>query len=332
MRFSSYRVYSLSVVDRLVVHRSIVQLNQYIHTLGDYLIREYGQKFRKLSIDGDFTCPNRDGTLGKGGCTFCNVDSFVKPNQGGLAIAEQLQARQNELSRKTSAYMAYFQAYTSTYAEISQLKELYAQAIANSNIRGLCVGTRPDCVPDKVLQLLASYQEQGYEIWLELGLQSADNTTLKRINRGHDLAAYEDAVLRAQRYGIKVCTHLILGLPGEGKAHYEHSLERVLALGCAGLKLHPLHIVEGSTMAKAWRAGRLEELDLEHYVDNVCNLIRKTPAEVVFHRVSAFARPPTLLAPAWCANRWAALAKICDNLSRFGGQGAELERPYRFYK
>jgi len=305
-----------------------VQLNQHIHTLGDYLQRLYGEKFRKLSIDGDFTCPNRDGTLGKGGCTFCNVDSFVKPNQASLTINEQLKVRQQELNRKTPAYMAYFQAYTSTYAEVSQLRRLYEQAIANTNIRGLCIGTRPDCVPDAVLELLASYQEQGYEVWLELGLQTADDKTLKKINRGHGFSAYADALKRAERYKIKVCTHLILGLPGENEEHYNHSLNAVLELGVQGLKLHPLHIVDGSTMAKSWKAGKIAELNLEHYVSNACQLIRLTPPEVVFHRVSAFARPPTLLAPQWCANRWTALSAINDNLIENGGQGSALGRLY----
>lgn len=306
-----------------------MQLNRYINTLGDDLKRRLGQKLRKLSLDGDFTCPNRDGTLGRGGCTFCNVDSFAKKGQAELAIDVQLKARQAEILRKTPAYMAYFQAYTSTYAEVKQLKKLYEQAMAVNDIRGLCVGTRPDCVPDEVLALLAGYQEQGYEVWLELGLQTANEATLKKINRGHGFAAYEDAIKRAQRYKLKVCTHLILGLPGEGESDYRQTLSQILTLGVEGLKLHPLHIVEGSTMGKAWKAGRLTELTLDHYVNAASNLIRHTPPEVVFHRVSAYARPPTLLAPQWCNDRWTSLTAISNNLAEFGGQGSAIGNEYR---
>ncbi|MFS1163228.1 TIGR01212 family radical SAM protein, partial [Aeromonas salmonicida] len=176
--------------------------------------------------------------------------------------------------------------------------------------------------------LLAAYQARGYEVWLELGLQSANDKTLQRINRGHGYAAYADAVARAHRRGIKVCAHLIIGLPGEVPMDSLDTLHRIVATGVEGIKLHPLHVVEGSTLGKAWQAGRLEVLSLDQYVEAAVAMIQHTPPEVVYHRISASARRPTLLAPVWCENRWTAMAGIASELARSGAQGHSLGRPF----
>lgn len=299
------------------------------NSFGYYLKQQFGRKIRKLSLHGNFSCPNRDGTLGRGGCTFCNVASFVDERAGTQPIAEQLQFREQELKRKADAYLAYFQAYTSTYGEQLQLQKLYDEALAARDIVGLCVGTRPDCVPDGVLAMLAEYQAQGQEIWLELGLQSASDQTLQRINRGHDFAAYQDAVMRAKAVGLKICTHLIVGLPGEGESDALTTLDKVLATGVDGLKLHPLHVVEGSVMARAWRAGRLPTITLQQYAQTAAKMIQNTPAGVVFHRISAHARPPTLLAPDWCEDRWLGPQAIQTLLLSEGGQGSQTAAPFR---
>ena len=300
-----------------------MQLNEHVNMLGDDLKRRYGEKIHKLTLHGSFTCPNRDGTLGRGGCTFCNVASFADESAQQLSITDQLVQRANEATR-ARRYLAYFQAYTSTYAEVAYLKKMYEEAINAANMVGLCVGTRPDCVPDAVLDLLAAYGEQGYEIWLELGLQSAHDETLKRINRGHDYRAYESAVIRARSRGLKVCTHLIVGLPGERPMDSLSTLRQVVQTGTDGIKLHPLHVVEGSVLGRAWLAGRLDVLTLEQYVEAAVAMIRHTPQEVVYHRVSASARRPTLLAPEWCENRWSAMVAIAAELVRQGGQGSAL--------
>lgn len=304
-----------------------MQLHQLVNTIGQDLQRRYGEKVHKLTLHGGFSCPNRDGTIGRGGCTFCNVASFADEQSQAKSIAEQLQDRAGEV-RRAKKYLAYFQAYTSTYAEVQTLKNMYEQALQAADIVGLCVGTRPDCVPDAVLELLAGYVAQGYEIWLELGLQTAREETLKRINRGHDFACYADITRRARALGIKVCTHLIVGLPKESRADNLATLEQVLAVGTDGIKLHGLHIVEGSTMAKAWRAGRLQAPELDDYVATACEMIRRTPPEVVFHRVTSAARQPTLLAPLWCENRWLAMTAIGHTLDRDGAQGSLLGRPF----
>ena len=304
-----------------------MQLNHYVHMLGDDLKQRYGERIHKLSLHGAFTCPNRDGTLGRGGCTFCNVASFADEQAQVLPIQQQLRQRASE-STRASRYLAYFQAYTSTYAEVDYLRQMYEEALGVADIVGLCVGTRPDCVPDAVLDLLSGYRQRGFEIWLELGLQSANEATLKRINRGHGYRAYEDAVIRARARGIKVCTHLIVGLPGEPAMESLTTLQRVVQTGTDGIKLHPLHVVDGSTLGKAWQAGRLQVPTLAEYVQAATAMIQHTPPEVVYHRISASARRPTLLAPVWCENRWTAMADIAKALSLSGPQGHALGRPF----
>ncbi|MFP1962016.1 TIGR01212 family radical SAM protein [Lonsdalea quercina] len=306
-----------------------MQLQRLINMFGGDLQRRYGEKIHKLTLHGGFDCPNRDGTLGRGGCTFCNVASFADEQMQQRSIAEQLSAQAGKVNR-AKRYLAYFQAYTSTYAEVQVLAAMYREALTQADMVGLCVGTRPDCVPDAVLDLLSEYRQQGYEVWLELGLQTANDKTLHRINRGHTFDCYQQTTRRARERGLKVCTHLIVGLPGEDESACLSTLRRVVDGGVDGLKLHPLHIVDGSTMGKAWRAGRLPELPLAQYVKTAGEMIRHTPADVVFHRISASARRPTLLAPLWCENRWTAMVEIDRYLSQYGVQGSALGDAFRF--
>ncbi|OBT07324.1 TIGR01212 family radical SAM protein [Vibrio sp. UCD-FRSSP16_10] len=306
-----------------------MQLHQLVNTLGQDLQRRYGEKVHKLTLHGGFSCPNRDGTIGRGGCTFCNVSSFVDESTQAQAIEVQLNARSKEIAR-AKKYFAYFQAYTNTFAEVQVLRNMYEEALASADIVGLCVGTRPDCVPDAVMDLLVEYKQKGYEIWLELGLQTANNKTLKHINRGHDFECYAEITKKARANGIKVCTHLIVGLPKETKQDNLETLQKVLDVGTDGIKLHSLHIVEGSTMAKAWKAGKLTELSLEQYVDTATEIIRMTPPDIVYHRVSSAARRPTLLSPLWCENRWLAMTEIGRNLDKKGAQGSLINQPFEF--
>lgn len=301
-----------------------MQLTDYVNTLGLDLKKRYGEKVHKLTLHGDFSCPNRDGTLGRGGCTFCNVAAFADEKQALQSIQTQLVERAQEVAHKAKKYLAYFQAYTSTYAEIDQLSSLYEQAVEHKNIVGICIGTRPDCVSDEVLNLLSSYLFRGFEVWLELGLQSANDKTLKRINRGHGFSEYESVCLKARVRGIKVCTHLILGLPKESQSDYQQTLTKVIDTGVDGLKLHPLHVVRGAMMEKSWRAGRLTTLSLEQYSRAAVSLIQTTPIEVVFHRISATAKLSELISPLWCEKRWPIQNTMAKLMREEGGQGVNL--------
>ena len=298
-------------------------LERHVHTLGAHLRARFGQRVRKLALHAGFTCPNRDGTLGHGGCSFCSVGAFNRAD-AKVALPEQLVQRKAEMKR-ASRYIAYFQAYTNTYAEVQTLADLYRQATHSADVVGLSVGTRPDCVPDAVLEILAGYRERGYEVWLELGLQSAHDRTLQRIHRGHGFAAYADAVARARRHSVPVCTHLILGLAGETPAMCRQTLALVLEHGVQGLKLHPLMIVKGSRMAGEFARGELQPPTLEDYAALAADLIRHTPAEVVFHRVTATAHEAALIAPAWCHTSWPATQAICAHLQRLGGQATGVQ-------
>lgn len=300
-----------------------MQLNDFVTMFGADLQRRYGEKIHKISLHGGFNCPNRDGSLGRGGCTFCNVASFSDEQQQQFSIQQQIAQKVKKIHR-AQRYLAYFQAYTNTYAEVSILKALYQQALNQANIVGLCVGTRPDCVSQPVLDLLVEYQQQGYEIWLELGLQTSHDKTLKKINRGHDFASYQKIAQIAGKKGLNVCVHLIVGLPGETASENLQTISRVIDTGVDGIKLHPLHIVDGSIMAKAWRAGRLLSLELTEYVEMAGEMIRHTPKNIIYHRICANARRPTLLAPDWCANRWLGMNALYQYLCQYGGQGSAI--------
>jgi len=304
-----------------------VVLSDLINTFGQDLLRRYGERVHKVAINAGMTCPNRDGSKGRGGCSFCNNASFNPSARRTPSVAEQIEAGRRVIRKRTGArrYLAYFQAYTNTYADVAYLADLYGQALAEPDVIGLSVGTRPDCVPDEVLELMAGFQQQGCEVWLELGLQSAFDVTLERINRGHGFAEYRQAVQAAHRYGLPVCTHLIVGLPGEAGIESLASLERVLELGVEGLKLHPLHVVKGTQLANEWRRGEFQPLTYDEYISIAADLIERTPADVRYHRITATASTDILLAPDWCSWKWKVLNGIVNELVRRGSrQGSAL--------
>ena len=307
-------------------------LSDRVNTFGQYLLKRYGQRVHKLALNAGFTCPNRDGTKGHGGCTFCNNVSFSPNASRPPSIDPQLEAGRGVLAKRTGArrFMAYFQTYTNTYDEVETLRQRYDSALTHPDVIGLSIGTRPDCVPEAVLDLLAGYRARGKEVWLELGLQSADDRTLERVNRGHDFADYRTAVTAAHRRGIPVCTHLIVGLPGEGRDAALTSLDRVLELGVEGLKLHPLHIVRHTRLAIDWQRGDYQPLTLEQYVTICADLVERTPQAVTYHRLTGTASSDILLAPAWCGQKWAVLNAIEAELYRRGTrQGDRVESPHQ---
>ncbi len=296
-------------------------LSDYVNTFGQDLLERYGERVHKLAINAGMTCPNRDGAKGRGGCTFCNNISFspsVKREEP--QVCEQIEAGRRVLAKRTGAkrFIAYFQAYTNTYADVEHLSTLYLQALAEPDVVGLSIGTRPDCVPDEVLDLLAGIRDRGYEVWLELGLQSIFDRTLKRVNRGHGLAEYKQAIRAARLRGLPVCTHLIVGMPGEGRDEALASLEQVIDLGVEGLKLHPLHVVKGTALANEWRRGEYSPLSFYAYISIAADMIERTPSEVLYHRVTGTAAEDILLAPEWCSKKWLVLNGIENELQRRG--------------
>ena len=298
-----------------------------VHTFGQWLKQKHGERVHKIALDAGFTCPNRDGSLGIGGCTFCNNATFSPNGRHPVSLDEQLESGRQGIARCTKAgkYLAYFQAYTNTYADVQELRALYDQALAVEGMIGLSIGTRPDCVRPEVLELLSEYLDRGMEVWLELGLQSAFDDSLKRVNRGHGLQEYIDTCEAARQRGIPVCTHLIAGMPGENARHCTETLDIVLDIGTDGLKLHPMHVVKGTALANEFRRGEYTPLTMDEYVDIAADLIERTPWEVLFHRVTGTAPESLLLAPAWCCHKWPVVNAIVNELEKRGSrQGARL--------
>lgn len=293
-------------------------LSDRINTYGQDVMRRYGERVHKIALDGGFTCPNRDGTKGTGGCTFCNNVSFSPTAGMQLSVADQIKQAKFAIAQRTRAnyFIAYFQAYSNTYADIAQLEATYQEALDQPGMIGISVGTRPDCVSEQVLDLLDSYRQRGLEVWLELGLQSAFDETLARVNRRHTLAEYRHTAQAARKRGIPLCTHLIIGLPGEDESHYHTSLDIVLDIGVDGLKIHPLHVVKHTILAHQWRRGEYQPLTQQDYIRIVTDLIERTPTHIPFHRVTATASKIILLAPQWCSSKWNVLNGIEQELRR----------------
>jgi len=294
-------------------------LSDHVTTFGQYLKAKYGEKIYKLSLHADVTCPNRDGSKGIGGCIFCNNKSFFPNDMRQASITEQIESNVKRVQEKTKAnkFLAYFQAYSNTYGELQYLQQMYAEALESRCVMGLCIGTRPDCLTDEVLSLLNRIKGLGYEVWIELGLQSSHDKTLTAINRGHTFADYQDAIQRTQLYGLNVCTHLIAGLPGENKEMNLETWQRVLEEGVQGIKWHPLHVVKGTQLARMWKNGQYNTIDKETYVDIVGDALIQTPPEVIVHRVmSTVARKDLLLGPHWTEDRWPVMNALEDRLKK----------------
>jgi radical SAM protein (TIGR01212 family) len=297
-----------------------MDLSDYVNTFGQDLIRRYGERIHKITLNAGFSCPTRDGSKGIGGCTFCNNAAFNHHPVNPPAMQAQFEQGRHVIAQTTKAkrHIAYFQAYTNTYGEVAALRQLYDQALSEHNIVGLAVGTRPDCVTPEALDLLAEYQDKGYEVWLELGLQSALDETLARVQRGHGFADYVAAVKAAQARALPICTHLIFGLPGETPKHARITLDRVLEYGVAGLKLHPLHVVKHTILAKQWKNGEYQPWSQNDYVNTVAEVLEHTPADIRIHRVTATAGERILLAPHWCARKWPVINQLVHTFAERG--------------
>jgi uncharacterized protein len=265
------------------------------------------------------------------GCSFCNNVSFSPDAVTRPDLATQIAKARRAIAMRTRArkFIAYFQAYTNTYARVEALEALYREALKEPDMVGLSIGTRPDCISSGVLDILCHFRDQGLEVWVELGLQSAFDKTLERINRGHAFAEYRETALEIRQHGIPLCTHLIVGLPGETEEHCHATLDAVLEIGVDGLKLHPLHVVKHTLLAHQWRRGEYVPLSREEYIGIASNLIERTPEQVLYHRVTATSSRDILLAPAWCAEKWNVLNGIEIELRQRGThQGSFAGTPF----
>ncbi|HIE13138.1 MAG TPA: TIGR01212 family radical SAM protein [Desulfotomaculum sp.] len=294
------------------------------YTFRRFLRGLLGSPVYKIPLDAGFGCPNRDGTAGVGGCTFCLNRAFSPFAGDRTAVSEQLRAFK-AARRPGERYIAYFQAYTNTYAPLETLRGLYEEALSDPDVVGLAVATRPDCVPDSVLELLQGYTGR-WMVWVEYGLQSSNNETLKRINRGHDFAAFLDAVGRTKGRGIYVGAHVILGLPGETRADLLRTAEALNTSGVDGVKLHHLQVFKGTALAAEWSEGRVGVLTVDEYVSVACDFIESlSPQTVILRLVGDVTDEALLLAPRWGVSKAQVIGAIDAELGRRGTrQGSRL--------
>lgn len=296
-----------------------------------FLRERFGTRVYRVTIDAGFTCPNVDGTLAVGGCVYCDNRSF-SPNRRlpRTPVREQVRRGIEVLQARYGAerFLAYFQAATNTYAPVEKLRRLYAEALEHPQVVGLAIGTRPDCVPDPVLDLLQDQARQCF-VCLELGLQTIHDRTLDWMNRGHHCDAFLDAVQRSHGRGLDLCAHVILGLPGETTADMLATADVLAGLGLNGVKIHNLHVVKGTPLERDYRAGKVRLLERDEYVQVVCDFLERLPPEMVIHRLQGDAPPDYLVAPAWCRDKSRLLLAIDAELQRRDSWQGKFCRPAR---
>ena len=287
--------------------------------LNTYLRSIFGCRVQKISIDAGLSCPNRDGTISTGGCIYCNArGSGTGAHAEGFTITEQLLKGKKYLSKRYKAkkFIAYFQSFSNTYATPRHLKSIYEEALAVDDIVGLSIGTRPDCVDETILSLLQSYGKD-YLVWIEYGLQSAFDSTLASINRGHDFQCFKKAVaVTHKKKEIKICAHVILGLPDENKTMMLETAKIISQMGIDGIKLHLLYVIKGTKLETLYRKGKYRCLEQQEYVDLVCVFLELIPDEMVIQRLTGDPHPEELVAPGWSLKKRETLALIAGTLEK----------------
>ena len=298
------------------------------NTFSAELRRVFGCRVQRISVDAGFTCPNRDGTVAMGGCIFCGGNgSGAKGIIRGVSVTEQLaHGKAIMVSRfRAQKFLAYFQAFSNTYGPVEHLRRLYDEALAVSDVAGLVIGTRPDCLPEDVIELLAEYSRKTY-FWLELGLQSSVDRTLAAVNRGHDTTCFIDAVRRCRERDIAVCAHLIFGLPGETREETLATATLLNELGVGGVKLHHLHVMQGTRLEELYLQGEIELMARDAYIGLVCDFLERLDPGILVMRLLGDGGL-NLVAPRWGSDKFDLLNAIDKELGRRGTvQGSRSER------
>ncbi len=284
----------------------------YYNSFSAAMVRRFGEKVYKLSLDGGFTCPNRDGTLGTGGCIFCSGSGsgdFAARREKD--IAEQLEAAKARVAGKYRGgkYIAYFQSFTNTYAPAEKLKAIFMPVLERPEIVAMSIATRPDCLEDEKIRLL---QEMNREkpVWVELGLQTVNEETARYIRRGYELPVFDDAMQRLKSAGLEVIVHMILGLPGECAEDMYRTAAYIGQSGADGIKLQLLHILRGTDLAAEYLSGKFRALEEEEYLELLMGCLRRLPPEMVIHRLTGDGAKKDLIAPLWSANKKQVLSDL----------------------
>ena len=299
-------------------------MNKRYNDLNTYLRSIFGCRVQKITVDAGFSCPNRDGTISTGGCIYCNdsgsgTGAFAR----GASITDQIIKGKKALFKRYKAkkFIAYFQAFSNTYAPIDKLKRFYEEALAVKDIVGLSIGTRPDCVNEQILEMLQSYVK-NHLIWIEYGLQSIHDDSLAFINRGHNFQCFKRAIAMTKNRGIKICVHVILGLPYEKKEHMLETAKAIANMEIDGIKIHLLYVIKGTELEKIFQQGKYRCLGQSEYVDLVCDFLELLPEDMVIHRLTGDPHPKELVAPEWSIKKTETLALIEETMKkRDSGQG-----------
>ena len=294
------------------------------YPFSSHLKEHFGEKIYKVSLDGGFTCPNRDGTLGFGGCTFCSQDGSLAPGADPfVGIPEQIRKGKEFMNRRYGAkkFLAYFQSFSNTYDKIEVLEKKYTLALSQPDIVGLSVSTRPDCVPDEILDLIQDISKKHYT-WLELGLQTMHDDINKSLNRLHKFSDFVDAVERAHLRKLRICGHIILYLPGESRDHMTQTVKALSHMPLSGIKIHLLHVIKKTALAADFAKGTIKLPSQEEYVQTVCDLVELLPPKLIIHRLTGETSREEMIAPTWALNKNLVLKQVNDELiSRNSYQG-----------
>lgn len=288
------------------------------YDLKSFWRNRFGGNVYKLPIDAGFTCPNRDGTVASGGCIYCDGRGSRLRQSGPLpSVSEQISRGQEYYRhhRKAGKFIAYFQTFTNTHAPSGHLKRLYDEALSQEDVIGLSIGTRPDCVPDDTLDLIETYAS-AYHVWLEFGLQSIHDRSLRSLNRGHDSAQFLDAVKRASGRNIFICVHVILGLPGETHADMLETAKILAGLPVQGIKIHLLLALRGTLLGDHYLQGKVRMMTKEEYTDTVCDILEILPPDMVIQRLTADGYRDIFLAPGWAVNKMDVLNSLDREMTK----------------
>lgn len=290
--------------------------NKRYNDLKSYWRNLFGCSVHKLQIDAGFTCPNRDGHVAVGGCIYCDGRGSKLRQKGELpSVTEQIDSGKKYYKPHASKFIAYFQTFTNTYAPVEKLRALYDEALAQEDVIGLSIGTRPDCLGDDVIELLSGYAKK-YHIWVELGLQSVHNKSLQFINRGHNYQQFLDAVNALAGKGLNICVHIIIGLPGESDKDVLTTAKALAALPVNGIKIHSLLALEGTALGEMYKKGTVSMIAKEKYVSLVADVLEELPPEMVIQRLTADGYRDIFLAPDWAMNKLDVLNSINKELER----------------
>ncbi len=292
--------------------------NKRYNLFSSYLKKKFNEKVYKVTLDAGFSCPNRDGTLSSTGCIFCDDSgSFSQAHSNKLKVEEQLEVGMAILKKRFRAnkFLSYFQAYSNTYKPVNELKLLYDKTLMPNDVVGLSIGTRPDCVDEEKLDLIASYNKTK-EVWLEFGLQSANDKTLKIINRGHDYKCFENAYLKAKERNINVCVHVILGLMNETYDDIMYTAKKLAKLNIDGIKFHMLCVLKNTPLEKVYNKNKFRLLSEDEYIDLVCDFLEVLPPKTTIHRIAGNGLNKLLIEPKWIMNKFETLNKIDKMLEK----------------